>query len=258
MLGRAVGLSLLPLLLSWPTRLAWCAGNQDLQDAVISASEILPELTGAQADCPRGTNSTAGGEGGSDAELSSQLLLRFLVLGLLALVSSSLAVVYSIKLCLCRRRKSRRTHDCSAAGEPTYTAGELAHLASLCAPPGCLVRSAYQHQAQPIEQLALLASQRVYPAGCTACLLDADRAPPAYSEVLASSTNQPAACRQDGPRNLLVNVKLNLNKIQLLSAEDLVLLSRLIDVPIVAHERSLGNPMSTLEEELHEESLASP
>ena len=74
------------------------------------------------------------------------------------------------------------------------------------------------------------------PLACSNCQLDVAQAPPAYSEVFAASPS-----RQAGSQNLLVSVKLNLNKIQLLSAEDLVLLSRLIDVPIVVHEPSVGS-----------------
>lgn len=221
-------------------------------DVVISASEILPEDgRGAQPDCAHQSPEAEGVPDELRAEQNSQLLLRLLVVGLLALVSISLAVVYSIKFCLCRRRKFRRANlvaDCQATCRP----GNLQHLDCLCARPDalalpslCLVGPRSRHPAahgMELTEPRWLGLARPSPpqapssgqsSSCSSCL----NGPPSYADLFGYS--QPGA--NEANRNLLV--KLNLNKIQLLSADDLLLLSRLIDVPIVVHEPRQADPL---------------
>jgi len=59
----------------------------------------------------RWNESAASPEAAEQQEQSSRLLLQVLVSGLLTLVSSSLAIVYAIKYCVCRGRRKRRQHQ---------------------------------------------------------------------------------------------------------------------------------------------------
>ena len=100
-------------------------------DEVISASEILQNLhqrkgeeepeepEGEQEEVARHLQSASlaanqseqGQQQTSQQEQTSRLLLQLLVLSLLTLVSSSLAIVYAIKYCVCQVRRKRQANQ---------------------------------------------------------------------------------------------------------------------------------------------------
>lgn len=230
---------------------------------------------------------------------NSRLILRLLVLGLFGLVSMSLATVYTIKFCVCNRRKIlRRDLVADLNGRPAHPlywshcpahSSQVSAQTSLQSLLGANL-CGFGHQAnasssapessrqvrcvEPLisslccqqQQLESLYSQSTFalpPLDYASSCLPADLQqahssgspeprPPAYSDLFGASAvsngrdeadDTPSGSQTSGAigeqqqetqRNLLV--KLNLNKTKLLSASDLVLLSKLIDVPIVVQQ----------------------